>query len=210
MILSPHSILAGLVGVAAAAVSPAVYAQPVPKFGDPAEIAISSDAQASLQLTSGGIRGGTSTSLLVAPAIDYFVIRDLSLGIQGSYSHVALANNPMTDSESIGLRVGYDFPLTDLLSFWPRLGLDYSHSELVEAVLPPGVGPGGPAQLVVGSVNGLSLVAFAPLLLHPVPHAFLGLGPSLDTNLVLWPSGQSKVTHYGLMFTLGIWFGGRS
>ena len=177
--------------------------RPVQSFGGPRTLAISSDMNLELGGQSTNNGGPSSWTFVVAPAADYFVIRGLSLGGQIAFTHTHLRETDDTgivtstdgNTFSFGARVGYDLPLGDLLSFWPKAGLAFDVSSLA--------GVNG---------NAIDVIVYAPLLLHLAPHFFVGLGPGLQSDLTASASqnGQSltnppKTTSYGLYFTIGGW-----
>lgn len=196
--------------------------RPVQQFGGPGTLAISSDMNLAFVGCSGCTSpllaaegpGGNATNssgwvLTLAPAADYFVIQGLSIGGQIQYSHAHTSTSSTTpgggssstDADLFGIfaRVGYNIPIMDLLSWWPKVGIGFVDASL---------NSGG----VSGSANAFDLQIFAPLLLHLAPHFFAGLGPYLQTDLSASASsgGHSatdypKQTSYGLMFTIGGW-----
>ncbi len=53
------------------------------------------------------------------------------------------------------------------------------------------------------------LGAYAPLLYHPVPHFYVGLGPNILAELGESSNGTSatsKITSYGVFASIGGWF----
>jgi hypothetical protein len=203
------------------------YSRPAQTFGGPGTLAISSDMNLSFegcsncadptQLALGPANNAAHTNgwvFTVAPAADYFVIQGLSIGGQIAYSHghssvTGVNGAPSTSSDAnvfgIGARVGYNIPIGDLFSFWPKVGLVFltasgSASDSTTAVNDTTSG------------NVLDLQIYAPLLLHLAPHFFVGLGPNLQTDLTASASVNSasvpnppKETSYGLLFTIGGW-----
>jgi hypothetical protein len=188
---------------------------PRPHFGSPGELVISSDANLGLVgETTGGVNGSPSTSgwtLTLLPAADYFVIQGLSIGGFIDFTHTETSvpnetngtpNNTGSTSTStntfgIGPRIGYNIPITDWISLWPKLGLSFADTSV----------SGG------GSGTAWTLTLFAPFLYHLATHYFLGLGPILSADLAAnqspanGPSGPApKVVTYGLAFTVGGWF----
>jgi hypothetical protein len=174
---------------------------PVGRFGLKSELAISSDAGFSISNTSLSGHSGSSTKLELRPAIDYFVINDLSVGgfIGLDYTHVSGGH---TTTFSIGPRVGYNFSLSDRFSVWPKAGLSYSTTS----------GSSGNTQDVIvgndvvqttssGSSSGLALNLFVPFMFHPVEHFFIGFGPALDVDL----TGDVKATTIAGRLTIGGW-----
>jgi hypothetical protein len=77
--------------------------------------------------------GGKCPEFSVAPAADYFVIPNLSVGgnilfgvfspAQGSGANAPRARrSPLV---GIAPRVGYNLPITDMISFWPKVYFSY-------------------------------------------------------------------------------------
>lgn len=163
---------------------------PSRNFGLKGEIAFSSDANFVAEHMSKG-----RTNVQFAPAADVFVIDGLSVGGTIAFQYNKLGNYDGTRF-SIGPRVGYNFAFTNLLSFWPKIGFAYAHTSADYNV--------SEADLASGkrtSHDSLALNLFAPLMIHPTTHFFVGLGPFLDVDL----AGSDRVTSYGLRFTLGGW-----
>jgi hypothetical protein len=157
---------------------------PTHTFAHKGQLAISSDAALELSHTS----PGDSTKITLQPAVDYFVIENLSVG--GFIGLVyTTAEGGSSTRFSIGPRIGYNFRLTDLVSVWPKVGFAFATTST-----DPDVGEGT-------SSTGIALNLFAPIMFHPATHFFAGFGPFLDTDL----SGDDKVTVFGLKLTLGGW-----
>jgi len=184
------------------------------RFGSPGQLVISSDANLGLTgETTGGVNGSPSTSgwnLTVLPAADYFVIQGLSIGGFVDFTHTEVSSPNLTNGVpndtgstsvstntfGIGARVGYNLPITDWISVWPKLGLGFSDT---------GVSGGG-------SSNRWTLFVYAPFLYHLASHFFVGLGPLLTADLAASGSDNAghsgdapKVVTYGLAFTVGGW-----
>ena len=121
---------------------PAVAANsPAGAFGDKAQLTVSSDA--GLEISSRSVSGvsGTTTKLILRPAIDYFVARNISLGGFLGVDYTS-ANGGHTTQFSIGPRVGYNFAFSEMFSFWPKLGFSYSTTSSSTPVLAPGLPAG--------------------------------------------------------------------
>ncbi len=179
---------------------PAAAQTPATPFASPGQLVVSSDATASVQVQTSD--AATVTTLIVGPALDYFVWRSLSIGAHALWNHVAVTDLPSTDSINAGVRVGYAFRLGDFFSFWPKVNVDYRHSSLL--TIEP-VSNGSDVGASETSADGLAIGAFAPVLFHPVAHFFVGLGPTFDAVVLTSPSSADKATQYGVMFTLGGW-----
>jgi len=162
-------------------------------FGARGQLAISSDAGLSISNTSTSGRGGSTTRLELRPAVDYFVIDNLSVGgfLGLEYSHVPTGHST---SFAIGPRVGYNIPLSRLFSVWPKAGLSFtSVSQTVSATATE-------AETSTNSSN-LAVNLFVPVMLHPAEHFFLGFGPALDADL----TGDVKSTTIAGRLTIGGW-----
>jgi hypothetical protein len=174
---------------------------PAGRFGLKSELAISSDAGFSISNTSISGRGGSTTTLQLRPAIDYFVIDDLSVGgfVGVDYARTSGAH---TTTFSIGPRVGYNFTLSEKFSVWPKAGFSYSTTSVSvnQGATPVG---GGAVEMVSTSTSssGLALNLFVPFMSHPVQHFFLGFGPALDVDL----TGDVKATTIAGRLTIGGW-----
>jgi hypothetical protein len=180
-------------GVFAAADAAAQQSGPPFGFGAPGQTAISSDFSAQLgthaEMAPGGNNPPSTTTVELRPALDVFVVQNLSVGGQigltwtsGGWKHTEI---------SVAPRVGYDVPITDRVSFWPK---------------------GGPYFSVwsdqATSVRRLGAFVVAPFLYHPAPHFFVGLGPAFAIDLFARQDGQpaNKNLDFALSTTVGGWF----
>lgn len=176
--------------------SPPVVGGSVGYFGEHGQIAISGDMKFNLLHESLSMNGGSNTSFLLQPALDYFVSTNVSVG-----GLVGIERNPEYPGHStlisIGPRVGYNINIGSAASLWIRLSLTYSHLSYADTNRN-------------GSGWAIPLELYAPFLWHPVPHFFIGAGPFLRTDLVAKFRGDdiSKRTDIGLSSTLGGYFGG--
>lgn len=170
-------------------------------FGAPRQIAISSDVALTIsRATTSGVPGGTTTVDL-APALDYFPIRNFSIGGFLGLKYSTTGDND-SNRFSIGPRLGYNLGLSDFVSIWPKIGISYARTSTTTSTLVPDAGQTSTTtvkQTTTGS--GVALNLFAPLLFHPAEHFFAGLGPFLDTDL----SGDNRTTVWGLKLTIGGW-----
>jgi hypothetical protein len=157
-------------------------------FGAKGQLAISSDAALEIK----HISPGDTTSITLQPAVDYFIIDQLSIGGFIGLDY-ATTKGGSTTRFSIGPRVGYNVTLSDLLSIWPKIGFSFATTSTdVES---------GGTDTTTSSNSALALNIFVPFMFHPATHFFAGFGPFLDTDL----SGDDKVTQFGLKLTLGGW-----
>jgi hypothetical protein len=136
-----------------------------------------------------------ATSLELAPAVDYFLFQDISVGGQVRFAYSKRDPGSST-SFGIGPRAGYHLPISGTLSFYPRLGLYFRHVATTTKV---------GAVETSGSFNLFSVFVYAPVLFVPVQHLFIGLGPHLSYDL----AGADKDTRtfqIGVSSTVGGWF----
>jgi len=166
-------------------------------FGRKRQWAFSSDASISVQRTTQSETNGALTTVSLAPAADYFVIENLSIG--GSVGlYYSKSGETSGTRFTIGPRVGYNFEVSRLLSVWPKLGLNYAHTG---SNAPQIVNPDTGTLSGDDDNNAIALSLFAPVMLHPAPHFFAGLGPFLETDL----SGDNRATSWGVKLTMGGW-----
>lgn len=170
---------------------------PVDRFGEKGQLAISSDAALTIQNSSIADSDGSVTTITLSPAVDYFVIKNLSIGGNVLFAYESAGDTSGTRF-GVGPRVGYNLPLSDLVSIWPKAGLSISHtSQSTDAPEPV---PGQPVVADTDVSNtALQLNLFVPVMFHPAEHFFAGFGPFLDTDL----NGDNRVTTFGGKLTIG-------
>jgi hypothetical protein len=166
----------------------------------------SSTSAASFEFASVSDNGGSGTSFAVAPAIDYFVTSGLSLGANVLFGMLSPAHGNSGTGTTITIagiapRVGYNIPLSETVSFWPKVYFGYVTASASD---------NGPSS------NSSAIGVYAPFLFHPVPHFFIGIGPNASTQLsnnetvpqLGGNTSQSlpKITLAGVQVTLGGWF----
>jgi hypothetical protein len=146
---------------------------------------------------TGGTPVASTTSFVVSPGLDYFIVRGLSLGVVALYGHTqedaiaatasqAAQASYHSDALTLGPRVGYDIALSRDVSLWPSV-----------------FGAFGETWSSVGNASGLRAGASVPVLFHPVRHFFIGVGPFVTTDFAT--GAGPRYTDYGLDLTLGGW-----
>jgi hypothetical protein len=155
--------------------------------------------------------------------LDVFVVRDLSLGgsVQGSYGdgrgHGADGSLVDTTSTSLvaSLRVGLNLRLSDPVSLWPHLGIGFEWQQQAEQLVSgralsiPGSALGYPTTTRYGPWASIDF----PLVVHPRPHFFVGVGPSPWHEFGTTQGGPNvgvERTSVAGALVLGGWLGGRS
>jgi hypothetical protein len=171
---------------------------PALRFGEKGQKAISSDVGLSLSTTKVSGVSGSSTVLVLRPALDFFVADSWSVG---GFVGVEYASAPGGSSQaiSIGPRVGYNATLNEKLSIWPKVGFAIARTSQTRdgATLPSGMVVPGDDE----DHTSVQLNLFVPVMFHPVDHFFLGLGPALDQDL----TGDNKATTIAVRLTIGGW-----
>lgn len=179
-------------------------------FGSLGQFAVSIDLpfmnegpQLAIVHQSHSMGGDSSTSIAIQPSLDYFVAPHVSVGGQVGIGHgstgLSVAGSTINQTViGVEIRGGYELPLADTVSLWPRLGIGYNHTSYS--------GGGGSDS----SGYDLDLLVSVPVLWHPASHFFLGAGPAFTTQLVNKVQGmsQSKETDIGLTAIIGGYFGG--
>lgn len=148
----------------------------------------------------------SSSSLSFSPGIDYFVGSHVSIGIglvQASASSETIdPTNGVTitfatSRTSVAPRLGYDLRLARWLSWYARTSLALDRQEQSETAL---------TKEIKQSAFVINASLYAPLLIHAVPHFFVGLGPQVSQDLVRSVEGTSnRATTLGAAFTVGGW-----
>ena len=179
-------------------------------FGDRGHIVITGAASVAFEYISVSPPSGSmsssasSTTVIFEPELDYFVAPNISIGGGVEYLHESIGSGGMTavTESAYGLiaRAGYHLPLGPQIGLWLRGGFGYA-----SATFDPG--GGNPTS----SSSVLQLEISAPLMFHPVPHFFVGIGPILSTDLSSSVSSggmsmdSNKRTVFGLTSMIGGW-----
>jgi len=165
----------------------------------------------------------TPASYLTAtfsPGLDYFVLPNLSIGVTADVAYTkdkgydASGNFFASSATSISAapRLGFNLPLGDYVSWYPRAAFGIVTERSSTQIVTPTTNPGGaPFVPSTGSASGAWVNVFAPLLVHPVPHFFVGVGPRFThdfTHLEGTDAVAGRPTTLDGEFVLGGWWGG--
>jgi hypothetical protein len=110
----------------------------------------------------------TDTTFLVRPALDYFVISNLSLGGAVEFDVNAPQHGSTTTIVAIAPDVGFEIALSDTWSIWPSLSLPMTFPSDANA--------------------SVAIAIFVPFLIHPAEHFFFGIGPGFAQGLTSNPA----------------------
>ena len=135
---------------------------------------------------------------------------DLEAGYGDNKGYGATSLTETTSSAiSGGVRFGFNVPLIEWLSWYPRLTLSLGsdHAETKTIATVNGIPTAPSSQSSVGP--GLNL--YAPLLVHPAAHFVVGFGPRLRHDFAVTrggPNDGSQSTLFGGEFAVGGYWGG--
>lgn len=194
-----------------------------PRFGRDGTNVISSAFALGFSLSDFDDANVYARSVVVSPGYDRFVGEDFSLGVgldlgwsksQGYDTHGQ--TNRTTDTfESFELRFGYNAPLGRYASLWLRCALGYSNENIERESTATPKGWTGPHSALGGldwqyRGYGYYVSIVAPILVHPIPHWFIGFGPVVyhDLGRTFENTGtkNNDRTTAGLRLMSGVWF----
>ena len=119
----------------------------------------------------------------------------------------------MVDSSAItygiGVAVGVNVPLGDWVSFWPRVFGGVWTESITQSPVPRAFSLSRDGiTLPQGDYRETALwfEIYAPLLIHPAPHFFVGFGPDFFIDLVhdVGPT-ENRRTYWGATSLVGGW-----
>lgn len=189
-----------------------------PAFGDKGEVVISGAFTGNLGHLGYSDSNASTFSASLEPSVDYFVAKNVSVGAAGFISYNEYTTAILLETKSVGVgiygRLGLNAPLGEFVSFRPVVSLGAWHLSSTISTPGPGytVSLGGSPVATTGAATDVSQTVvvveiFAPILVHPARHFFLGLGPDVYTDLSNDIGALSnKRTFLGLSSTVGGWF----
>ncbi len=137
--------------------------------------------------------GAVNVYSLPRIAFDFFPINGLSLG--GSLALISLSSKTKSESQGVSVerdegsifgflfspRVGYAAMFSPKVGIWPRGGITYWSTK---------TSPGDSSNDSSATMSRIALTIEAPLVISPVPHTAIYVGPTLDLGL----GGSNKTT----------------
>ncbi|HYJ09477.1 MAG TPA: hypothetical protein VEX18_10720 [Polyangiaceae bacterium] len=150
---------------------------PNERFGERGQLAIdqSFSMMASYDSSkSPGLEGLTRSNLRLAPTVSWFVLPQFAVLLGATVTASRSSSDEISDlggHAALGGRtgLGYAVPLAEHFSFWPHASAGLTNYWF-DSGDQPSAGPDSMLDLGVGVA--------APVLWHPAPHFFLGLGPA--------------------------------
>jgi hypothetical protein len=166
-------------------VAPGRVATEAPGFGQRGQFTLLGGSNVNISSTSWDSSAASSFGLVASPQLDYFVVRNISIGLDTyvsigtsqSYGDDGSLVSTKTQEERIGGRIGVNLPFLRFFSFYPRVAFGYESlrrdDQLVSGQSISTLSRTGyPSTLQQGAY----LDVYAPLLIHPVSHFFMGFG----------------------------------
>jgi len=177
------------------------------KFGDAHEVVVTNEVLTEGYWTTHAGTGSTSGYLEGLVAADYFVLRHFSVGgfVSGSYStstgvdaQTKLTVKAQTDAVGIGFRLGYQIPIFDSVSLYPRATISTGVSDFDER---------SGASENSYNMAFATVGAFVPIIVEIAPHFFAGFGPGVSHDLTnSYSYGyQNRETTFSAGAELGVW-----
>lgn len=172
-------------------------------FGKAGVLNIASDITLNYQHTgysapSGQTAPSSASTYAIGPAADYFVIDNLSVGAMVLFARTQpVGSDAKVDTISLEPRIGYHIPLVpERLGVWPRVSFIYEQN----TIKTPGFADSKEKSMGIGG--------FVPLLIHPVEHFHIGIGPYIETELSAKVDSQdaAKATTIGLRMEIAGWW----
>jgi hypothetical protein len=221
-----HPIPVLFVAIPALLAAGAAHAQEEPRspppvrFGTQGQLVLGGASNVGVSSTTYDSTQASNLSVVFSPNLDYFVLANFSIGLDidlsyrdaKGYGADSSLVETKTTSLGAGPRFGWNVPLGESLSWWltGTLGLE---SIQTRQSLPGGgtISVASSAGAPATSKEGPYVEAYAPLLFHPVPHFFLGAGPSIFHEFAALQGGPNvgdQRTGYGGSFVVGGYWGG--
>lgn len=178
-----------------------------PAFGETGQVVFTGEFDVHAGHVTYAGTSSSGTALTLAPGFDTFVLDHVSLGLEARFSYYqSVGQRPDGTRAEItrsggGLapRIGVDIPIVAHLSFYPRASLAFGGQSVETRA--------GKDGYEYGETNTTASL-FAPLLVHPTAHAFLGFGPYVGRDLTRKIEGgaaENPGTTYGASLVVGGW-----
>ena len=194
--------------------------EPEPRFGDSGVGVLSGGFSLSAVSYSATSSGNSGFSL--SPGFDYFVARNFSLG--GSVLASSIKDTSTSNGREItatgfsygaAASVGFNAWLAPTTSFWPKLSLGFRRGGF-DYTAPASSGGLDGVPYAHTAETSIPFVVSVPLLFHITKHVYIGLGLTVQVELVhdidtkyideaTSHSAPNKRTSYGLSSSIGAW-----
>lgn len=173
------------------------------EFGEAGVIAVEAATGLEVAQTSTKAAQGENPesrlAVRVEPSFHYFVAENISVGALLAFE-LQKQGDEKEQGIALGPLVGYNLPLGEHLSLWPKVGAAYV---LLSRKEPSATGTG------TESMSGNKIVAMAevPVLVHVASHFHFGIGPfiRMDVSSKIEGKDADKDTTVGLLGAIGGW-----
>jgi hypothetical protein len=182
-----------------------------PPFGAKGQWVVLGGSNVSLDSYSYDASGAKGSSFSVAPEVDYFVVRNVSIGVDVDVNHSDSkgygADGSLVDTQTTtvqgGLRVGVNLPLGPL-SLYPQFSIGYEWLRRNETLVTgQSLSVASPYPVPSVAQSGPYVSIYAPLLFHPVSRFFVGFGPEFFHDFGTVDGGPSAPNFGGQRTTVG-------
>lgn len=199
-----------------------VLEAPPPAFGSQGEFVVTAASDLDIGATSYSESEASSFGITIAPGFDYFIVENVSIGLSGSFAYGeskgydAASNLLRRRGTTItgGPRIGFNLPLGSHVSWYPRVtfGIESVHyRDTVVKENEDAAETSNALGIPTSTKTGPTLFVVAPILFHPAPHLFFGIGPYLFTEFANAQGGPDiggQRTSIGANLEVGTWWGG--
>jgi hypothetical protein len=161
---------------------------PYARFGTKGQFVLTDGASLGFINTWFDSSQATHLSVTVSPALHYFVVDNVSLGLalgvtytddKGYASDGTLVENKGT-TVSVAPELGVNIPFGDAVSWWLRGAVGFESNRYTTSIAAPSpTGTSSFAAPLPLSQDGAWFSLYFPLLLHPAPNFFFGAGPNV-------------------------------
>ena len=191
-----------------------------PRFGAKGEFVVTGGSNISISSEQYSASPASAFSATFSPGLDYFVAPNLSIGVTAD---IAYSDNQGYDASgnlfasktttlTAGPRIGFNVPFGEYLSWYPRIAFGLVNERTDEQLVTAAANPNGASFVTSsGSATGAWADVFAPILIHPARHFFLGVGPKFShdfTHLEGTSTITGQPTTISGQFVIGGWWGG--
>lgn len=166
------------IGVALCFATRATLAKPADeRFGARGQLAIDQSFSMMASYDSNeiaGLEGLSQSNLRLAPTVSWFVLPQFAVLLGVTVAAGRSSSDVVSDLggyAALGGRtgVGYALPLSEHFSWWPHASVSLTNYWFDSGDQP---------QAATDNALDLGIGATAPVLWHPAPHFFIGLGPA--------------------------------
>jgi hypothetical protein len=210
-----------LAAAAAAADEPPRPPEPASApFGTQGQFVLGGGTNVGVSSTQYDASAGTQVSLSFSPSLDYFVLKNFSIGLDVNvgyeddkgYGTDSSLVEIKTTSVMGGPRFGLNIPFGNAVSWWltGTLGIE-SVQTTTSLVSGTSISTSSSAGAPDTRREGPYVSLYLPLLVHPARHFFMGAGPSLFHEFAALQGGPNvgdQRTTVGGGFVVGGYWGG--